>query len=342
MSVEAEESKSSILDISEWIISEHFNTRGSREKFILEDYYGFRYYFKKSKEEAGYLHEFWSEVIAYQIGLMLKFPVLKYEAAIFNEHIGCLCRSLIGQHEDLIEGLQFLQAYDPSFQVFNKSGRNRYSYQLIEKTFVSLGLSVKMHHVLETIIFDAIIGNQDRHQENWAFRVLVNRKSTIVKAFTDVLAVAQKGYAMTISGISEYKAYMDVTYNALLEYTLIYDNGSSLGRELRQDRIMRMLKDENMLLAYIKKGKAEIRWHDQHISHFELVEVLFRESGYAWYDDLIKRVKANYDENLLYDVLESVDNDIPDSFKEYKLSPERKELILKMTTFRVNYLANLL
>lgn len=331
----------SIIDISEWPIQDYFNTRGTRDKWVVEDEYGFRYYFKKSKEQSGYIHEFWSEIIAYQLGVMLNFPVLRYEAAVSNFDIGCISKSMIRSEENLIEGLQLIQAYDPSFNVYDKLGRNRYSYQLIEKTLVWMGWSMHMVHILQTIIFDAIIGNQDRHQENWGFVINFNRKSSSIKDFADILNLNKKGYSITREGFSEYRAYMDVTFNITERFAPIYDSGSSLGRELTDNSIKRMLLNPQKMLKYIERGRSEIRWVDRQVTHFELLNNLFGMSGYIWFDDIIKQVNKNYNENQLYAILDAVDQAVPDSFKKYKLSPERKELILQLVSLRIKYLTKL-
>lgn len=331
-----------LLDISHWNIQAFYNILGSRDKYIVENDHGIIYYFKKSKEESGFIHEFWSEIIAYRLGVMLNLPVLRYDVAILDEHIGCISQSMSGVDEELIEGLRLLQAYDPSFVVAKRKGQEKYTYQLIEKTLTWLGWSMHMYKMLQTIVFDAIIGNQDRHQENWGFVIKLNRNSPHVREFADIIMLNQKGYFTGKEGFSEYAANRYITYSVSERFAPIYDNGSSLGRELSESTIKLMLKDQALIRNYIKRGKSEIRWLGERTSHFNILLNLNRESGYTWYDDILHQTISRFNPVQLYAILESVDQDVPTAFGKYKLSPERKELILQLVTLRIEYLKTLL
>lgn len=86
--------------------------------------------------------------------------------------MGCICASMIEpDREELIEGLRYLQAYDNTFNPVETSLRKLYSFQLIERTLAKFNLEKFMGGIIEEIVFDSIIGNSDRHQENWAFIV---------------------------------------------------------------------------------------------------------------------------------------------------------------------------
>ena len=57
------------------------------------------------KGVKDYISEFWCEVMAYRIGITLGFDILKYEPAILNGEMGCLCRTMIdSETEELVEG----------------------------------------------------------------------------------------------------------------------------------------------------------------------------------------------------------------------------------------------
>jgi hypothetical protein len=158
-----------VLNISHWNQRLWFNTGGTRAKRLLHNPENDKiYYFKKSADKFPY--EFWSEIIAYELGQILQLDVLKYEVAVFENEIGCVSLSMIdSDEEELIEGGKYLQAHYPEFSPDDKKLRHQYTFQLIEETFVAYKLEHFIENILKIIVFDALIGNSDRHQENWAF-----------------------------------------------------------------------------------------------------------------------------------------------------------------------------
>lgn len=330
-----------VVDISNWHILHYINTRGSRDKWVIEDRLGAKHYFKVSINRTNYEYEFWSEIIAYHLGTLLHLPVLEYQPAILNRQVGCLCKSFLHGDEQLIEGLNIIQAYDPTFDPNYRLGRNRYSFQLIVKSLVNFGQSFRLSRLIQTIVFDAIIGNQDRHQENWGFKIWAKRKNkaAIGVMFTQAATLLSKGYALTSMGHSEYLAYLDVTFDISISDLEIYDNGSSLGRELGAQQIRDMLSDEKKLLKYINRGKAEIRWNDTQISHYELISKLYNEGGYdTMIDPYIRQMVALYDETAFRAILNSVDQGLGSTFANYMLPPERKDFIAQLVTKRIQLL----
>ena len=59
------------------------STGGTRDKAVVEDADGQLYFFKTSlkKKEKDYTYEFWSEIIASEIGRLLGFDTLVYDVA---------------------------------------------------------------------------------------------------------------------------------------------------------------------------------------------------------------------------------------------------------------------
>lgn len=83
------------IDISNWKTQVHVHTGGTRDKFIaISPDDDKKYYFKTSinKGFKNYKYEFWSEVIASELGRSLGFNVLIYDVASFNDKIGCLSK----------------------------------------------------------------------------------------------------------------------------------------------------------------------------------------------------------------------------------------------------------
>ena len=122
-------------NISDWSEQSWWNTGGTRDKKIyLNPQDGELYYFKQSfkKGQRDYKHEFWSEIIASEIGMILGFDILCYDIAIHEGVVGCISKSMINQaSEELVEGGKYLQAFDNTFNPKNVKQRNQYTFELI-------------------------------------------------------------------------------------------------------------------------------------------------------------------------------------------------------------------
>lgn len=114
-----------LYTITNWLDQPYYSTKGTRNKTIVIGPKGEQYYFKTSLYKPGkdYKYEFWSEIIAYELGSMLGLNVLRYDLAIQGVRIGCLCKSMIeSEKEILTEGVQYLQGYDPNFAPADSKG----------------------------------------------------------------------------------------------------------------------------------------------------------------------------------------------------------------------------
>lgn len=99
-------------DTSDWQETPWLSSGGTREKRILQDSEDNLWYFKRSEQKPGrdgapdkyYKYEFWSEIIAYQIGSLLKLDILRYDVACNQDQIGCISPSMIvPENQQLVE-----------------------------------------------------------------------------------------------------------------------------------------------------------------------------------------------------------------------------------------------
>ncbi|MBY0426234.1 MAG: hypothetical protein K2Q22_11400 [Cytophagales bacterium] len=176
-----------LYNISDWYEIRYFSTGGTRNKKVYVNPEDGGYYFFKESFNKGlrdYKYEFWSEIIASEVGALLGFDILAYHIAIRGEIVGCISKSMINQaSEELIEGGKYLQAFDNTFKPENIKLRNQYNFDLILNALASFRKEKHLKELAETIVFDALIGNSDRHQENWA---IINMHTVISEGITQI------------------------------------------------------------------------------------------------------------------------------------------------------------
>lgn len=338
-------------DISDWSSKPWFHTKGTREKLIVEDENGKEFYFKTSleKPDRHYPYEFWSEIIATHLGLMFNVPILNYDIAILGDKIGCISPSMVGKNQELIEGIQYLQAYDRDFDPEKKADRDLYSFQLIEKALQHSGLSFYMKEIIRLIIFDSIIGNQDRHQENWGVIIKYISTNTLTVPSDEMkedyrrrLLLVDNNAGYRSDETFEYKAYKDLSFRNQQIFAPIYDSGSSLGRELDSVAVNKLLHNKQRFDNYIRRGKSEVRWQNVHLNHEELVRKMLVESDYPDTVSTLRDIISRYSEKNFEHLLNVIDKNIPIKFAHLKIPAERKRLILRLVTARVELLKALL
>ncbi len=344
-----------LYNISEWSEQSWWNTGGTRDKKIyLNPDDGELYYFKQSfkKGQRDYKHEFWSEIIASEVGELLGFNILYYHIATRGDVAGCLSKSMINQEtEELIEGGKYLQACDNTFKPENVKERNRYSFQFISSAFLTFKKEKHLKEIVEIIVFDALIGNSDRHQENWA---IINSHSTISESISIIAKAIETNeienlpnwlkkilkFAYTVKG----RLRPEIVKSRLMlpkntRMSPIYDSGCSFGRELNDERIKLMLNHDEEIQKYVAKGFSEIHWEGNKISHFELVTKLLEcKELKDFVLESIKRITENFDTIKVEKIVMNVDKELVVLGNPNILPKERKELILKLLTLRLNKL----
>lgn len=343
------------FDISNWQEKPWFQTGGTRSKMIVENPDDHTdYYFKTSlkKINKDYKYEFWSEIIASEIGQALVFNVLKYDIAYNGRELGCISKSMVTPGGNkLTEGISYLTGYDTTYQPADKkSSKTQYTFQFIEKALRSFKLERFVENIIELIIFDSLIGNSDRHQENWG---VLTEYNDVIRILKDLPAKKKKsGFEYTIyqafkwlskSTNSEYEQVLKVIELASSSgnFAPIYDSGSSLGREKEEGKIKQILKDSIMMEAFIRRGESEIHWEGEKLNHFELIRKINNEFPEI-VSRVINQVVARYKADEIRQIVLNIDNKVPQNITMNKLSEERKEFIIKIISLRFEKLKEIL
>ncbi|MDR2170695.1 MAG: HipA domain-containing protein [Planctomycetaceae bacterium] len=316
-------------DVSDWIEKKYVVARGSRNKAIVENPDDRSlYYFKTSLQRSNdaYRYEFWSEIIASAIGNELGFNTLHYDIAYNKDKIGCISKSMIDKtNNTFVEIIDYLRNYDNTYAPENKQSYTQYTFHFIESALKAHKLANQVNQIIKTIIFDSLIGNGDRHQENWGFIIEINnhKKQSNIRKLSNLLK--------------------STSNNNTVVFSPIYDSGSCLGRELLDKDVEKFLLQTELLDRYINNDRCEIRWEDKKISHFELIRMFI---GYTKYKDVviqeIKRVISVFNKDRIRQIIYTIDENLPDNLNENKLPDNRKKLIVQLILLRFDKLKEVL
>jgi len=226
------------IDIAEWPADDKYGAaypEGARPKrtvfspkdlgseIIRPDW---RYLFKRSAKP--YPEQFWVEIIAYQVGLQLGISVPPAFAA-FDSSTG-QCGALIEwfyreSKQVFIPAGDVFQKVNPGFDrtlgtQHNLVEARAYCDELVGKTsFVPLSLM---------LLFDSLIGNSDRHQDNWGYLVSVLDERN-----------------------------EDGTPKTEITFAPWFDNGTSMGHERFVQKVQGW--SDVRFWAYIEKGRHHFR-----------------------------------------------------------------------------------
>ena len=252
-----------IVDIAKWPVYQDFDVfpEGARNKSLRvcpkENPFNFcipghKYLFKeaiKSAKDARkprHPDQYWAEVIAFKIGRLMDVEVPPVFVAINSGtgEPGTISEWFTGYNSDVEErstsGGEHMQELIPGYD--REKGRQHNLMSII--TFSrSLAIQRKLSHSwmmywAQCLCFDALIGNTDRHQENW--KVIWN---------------GDEGSA---------------------RLSPFFDNGTSLGHELFPKKFTKCINDPNMLAAYVRRGCHQMKWHRNDEKRLPLIEGVSR------------------------------------------------------------------
>lgn len=263
-----------LIDVSDWRRDDEHGIFpiGARDKKMLwspwQEIEGVKpnwpYLFKLSRE--AYPDQFWMETIAYIVGCAMGVEIPKAIPAVrVNESGSREYGALLEWFYDK-EYEHFIHASD-IFHLLNKefddeSGRH---HNVEDLRVICRTLSI--HGVIHTdwnrwlcdmFLLDSLIGNSDRHQENWGFVFTIHRDAE-GKTLRDL-----NGKIVSTGKLSPY-----------------FDNGTSLGHERFPDKVAAW--DCKALDNYIQKGNHHLRCTRTdtraRLGHLQSVQELTNESA---------------------------------------------------------------
>lgn len=310
-----------LLDVSDWPTgNQKWVPIGKRIKNVVLHPDDFdMYYFKEPKEK--YPWEFWAEVVASIIGKEFGFNTLEYKPAVMEGIGGCLSKSMTqSATEELIHGQQYLIRILPEFEL--KKGTD-HTFQLIEEFFKSDDrVSHLIDSFIEMLVFDAIVGNRDRHQQNWA----IVREIKIIKSKKSFSNYFEKKIKQN---------FFDIVAN----FSPLFDNGNCLAYNIVEEDIDEFLENDDKLNKYLFGAKAvsHVRWFGNSLPHIELLTQIEKN-----YPEVIKksvdRVRQKYNKDKISNLVNTIDNDVIFANEIYNLSQKRKSLMIKLIQTRTEKL----
>ncbi|ATH79457.1 hypothetical protein CLM76_03960 [Vreelandella venusta] len=247
-----------VIDIADWDTHQDYEVFpvGARDKSLLlcpdPPPFGFcipkhKYLFKeaiKSAKNPGkprHPDQYWAELIAFRIGRLMRLtlpPVFVAIDSTRNEP-GTLNEWFMGYpgsgEERHVPGGDYMQRQISGYDRDKGREHNLSTILTLSRALSRMGT---LAHDWQAywglcLCFDALIGNTDRHQENW-------------------------GLIWNEDGPSA-------------RFTPYFDNGTSLGHELQPQKMQRMMRDPHEINAYLRRGEHQMRWFKSDRHRLQLV-----------------------------------------------------------------------
>jgi hypothetical protein len=201
---------------------------GSKSKFWYRRPGGrFLWLFKYPHPDTG---EHWAEKAAAEVAQVLGIPHAVTKLAVCNGERGSISKSFVRAGEQLFHGNQemagALDWYDPARRFRQSQHTLANIFRTLDNNFLEPeGRQSARSRIAEYMVLDALIGNTDRHHENWG-----------------VLLLQSRGFLLG-------------------EMAPSFDHASSLGRELRdygEGRTRERLLAEHRIGAYSERARGAI------------------------------------------------------------------------------------
>ena len=245
-----------------------------------------------------------SEHLAHKIGEVIGVPTAEVDIGTYGGRIGSMSYFVCEQNEFLKEGIWFLSAKFPKYNIEEMKDEESGKYYCMEHLFGAAShlLSNRIH--IEMMLFDFLIGNSDRHQSNWA--ILIGAK-------------IEKGFTISIRQCP------------------LYDNGSSLCCYVNSKEIPQLLgSDKKRFDALVdSKSKSRIRIDGNKKglpSHREVIKYLFENYSVS------REIAKEFLNKLSVETITTLLSEYPEDI----LSIEKKNLISKFLIRKIEILEELL
>ena len=258
----------------EWVIDRE--DMGTKTKFWYRDPdEDANWLFKYPRSDTG---EHWAEKIAEEVASVLGVIRAKVELAQFEGDRGSVTESFARGGRALYHGNQMLERVVSGYEPRRRFRQSQHTlaniFEVMDRAFARSETAIRAKRTIASYtVLDALIGNTDRHHENWG--LLLRRQDYSLRGFV----------------------------------ALSFDHASSLGRELLDDRRDRFL-EENRVGDYAEKGRGAIYWSEDERrgpSPLELVRRAARDYSNLFRPVLLKL--AEIDESVFFKIVRRIPPD---------------------------------
>lgn len=190
------------------------------------------------KTQAGYVStgEDWAEKVAAEIAHLLDIPAAKVELAEFQGRRGSASLNFTTSAHQLMHGNEVMAGHLHGYDAEVRYRQSSHTVENIIKAIRAMFPKANEHRsvlrqLASYLVLDALVGNTDRHHENWGL---------LWQVFVDIDEVSEVE--------RPFKQY-DVAPS--------FDHASSLGRELLDEKRGEILA-RNAVEGYVRKGRGGI------------------------------------------------------------------------------------
>jgi hypothetical protein len=249
--------------VDNWPSQEEVYQEGARDKSLLVcpadcDIEGLipKHFYLFKESNPRYPVQFWAEVVAFYVGNAMGIEVPIAYPATLGGRSGALIEWFVGlpdaPEERYFPGGDFLQWLNPSYDREKGFEHNFEDIlrlgQLIDDSKKSVLDDRWEEYWLRSHLFDALIGNSDRHHENWGL-------------------------------LSRVSSDLSIRYWRFAPH---FDNGTALGHEIFEQKfdVFYQQKANDKAQRYIDRGKPHMNWESdqlwtKRLSHHEFLRRFF-------------------------------------------------------------------
>ena len=221
---------------------------GTKPKFWFQDEQETYWLFKQPRSGTG---EDWAEKVVASLAKNMGLPCAEVELASCQGVNGSVTMIFTTPTETLIHGNELLYSVDRSYPRLRRYDATMHTFSRV--TSILAGPNVKpplrwqpppharsaVDVFVGYLVLDALVGNTDRHHENWGL-------------IRDIHSWSSYGFSGGPQSIS---------VNCSIHLAPTFDHASSLGRELRDERRARLL-EEKRVPAYGAKSRSAMYRND--------------------------------------------------------------------------------
>jgi len=163
---------------------------GSKPKFWFTDETGQDWLFKLGREGTG---ENWAEKISAEFCDLLQIPHALYELAVWRQYQGVVSRNFVPRNSRLVLGNELLGRFVKGYPIRPYYGQSDHTVSRVFAVLRDPGIHIPLSWepsdevgsaaevFVGYLMLDALVGNTDRHHENWGLVIRPSRAATDIR-----------------------------------------------------------------------------------------------------------------------------------------------------------------